>query len=40
MIFGGDLPVSVGVAAHAALALKRNISMTRRRALSFFGWNR
>jgi hypothetical protein len=34
----GGLIVPVGAAAHAALALRRNASVTRRRALSFFGW--
>jgi hypothetical protein len=39
-VLPGGLIVPVGAAAHSLLALQRNASMTRRRALSFFGWNR
>jgi hypothetical protein len=40
---GGMLkPVGIGVgaAAHGLLALKRNVKMTRRRAMGFIGWNK
>lgn len=36
----GGMLIPAGAAAHAALALRRNASIGRRRALSFFGWKR
>jgi hypothetical protein len=34
----GGMLIPVGASAHAVLALRRNASVTRRRALSFLGW--
>ena len=35
----GGLIVPVGMGAYAARALRHNLTMTRRRAMSFFGWS-